>query len=136
MNVPVAIFFLTVDSVNFVRNFVAVLIGLMLTVNQRKGLNFSCTAFARYCMPVSYLKGARSRYYNTLLHWRKPENTAADPGIFLGGGASLRNGITNTNKPHKFFAEYQLFWKAAGHLRGGGGGGGHTPPPPPRFAPD
>ena len=31
----------------------------------------------------------------------------ADPGLFLGGGAPLRNGVTNTNKPH-FFAEYQL----------------------------
>ena len=28
--------------------------------------------------------------------------------IFLGGGAPLRNGVTNTNKPH-LFAEYQLY---------------------------
>ena len=26
--------------------------------------------------------------------------TGADPGFFLGGGAPLRNGVTNTNKPH------------------------------------
>ena len=34
--------------------------------------------------------------------------TGADPGFFLGGGAPLRNDVTNTNKPH-FFAEYQLY---------------------------
>ena len=34
--------------------------------------------------------------------------SGADPGFFLGGGAPLRNGVTNTNKPH-FFAEYQLY---------------------------
>ena len=26
----------------------------------------------------------------------------ADPGFFIGGGAPLRNGVTNTNKPHFF----------------------------------
>ena len=31
------------------------------------------------------------------------------PGYdFSGGGASLRNGVTYTNKPH-FFAEHQLY---------------------------
>ena len=34
--------------------------------------------------------------------------SGADPEFFLGGGAPLRNGVTNTNKPH-FFAEYQLY---------------------------
>ena len=52
--------------------------------------------------------------------------SAADPGFFLGGGAPLRNGVTNTNKPH-FLAEYQLYKKTVGHLRGGGG---CTPPAP------
>ena len=28
--------------------------------------------------------------------------------ILLGGGAPLRNGVTNPSKPH-FFAEYQLY---------------------------
>ena len=28
--------------------------------------------------------------------------TGADPGFFSGGGAPVRNGITNTNKPHFF----------------------------------
>ena len=50
-----------------------------------------------------------------------PFTAGADPGSFLGGGAPLRNGITNTNKSH-FCAEYQLYYKAVGHLRGGGGG--------------
>ena len=27
-----------------------------------------------------------------------PQFTGADPGFFLGGGAPLRNGVTNTNK--------------------------------------
>ena len=62
-----------------------------------------------------------------------PFTAGADPGSFLGGGAPLRNGITNTNKPH-FCAEYQLYYKAVGHLRGGGGGGAH-PQHHPRSAP-
>ena len=33
----------------------------------------------------------------------------ADPGFLLGGGAPLRNGLTNTNKPLFSFAEYQLY---------------------------
>jgi len=41
--------------------------------------------------------------------------SGADPGFFLGGGAPLRNGVT----------EYQLCQKATCHLRGRGGG--HTP---------
>ena len=57
--------------------------------------------------------------------------TGADPGFFLGGGAPLRNGVTNTNKSH-FLAEYQLYKKTVGHLRGGGA---HPLHPPPRSAP-
>ena len=58
--------------------------------------------------------------------------------IRLRGGSRifLRRGCTrlflyfNTNKPRSFFfAQYQLYWKTAGHLRGGGGG--RTPAPPP-----
>ena len=30
------------------------------------------------------------------------QQAGADPGLFLGGGAPLRNGVTNTNKPHIF----------------------------------
>ena len=44
--------------------------------------------------------------------------TGADPGLFLGGGAPLRNDVTNTNEPH-FFEEYQLYKKAVDHLREG-----------------
>ena len=47
--------------------------------------------------------------------------------IFLGGGA-----LVSSNKPHSFFAEYQLYQKTAGHLRGGGA---HPLHPPPRSAP-
>ena len=34
------------------------------------------------------------------------QNAGADPGFFLRGGAPCLN--FNTNKPHSFFAEYQL----------------------------
>ena len=46
----------------------------------------------------------------------------ADPGFFLGGGA-LVSCSTSTPINHIvfFFAEYQLYQKTAGHLRGGGG---------------
>ena len=59
----------------------------------------------------------------------------------LKGGSRIffRRGCTrlllyfNTNKPHSFFfAEYQLYQKTAGHLRGGGT---HPLHPPPRSAP-
>ena len=44
--------------------------------------------------------------------------------VFRGHfGPPVRNGVTNTNKPH-FLAEYQLYKKTVGHLRGGGV---HTP---------
>ena len=33
-------------------------------------------------------------------------NSGADPGFYLGGGALV---YFNTNKPHSFFAEYQLY---------------------------
>ena len=49
----------------------------------------------------------------------------ADPRFFLGGGA-LVSFSTSTLINHIvffFFAEYQLYWKTAGHL----GEGGHTP---------
>ena len=51
----------------------------------------------------------------------------ADPGLFLGSGASLlQHHIV-------FFGEYQLYKKAAGHFKGGGGA--HPLHPPPRSAP-
>ena len=49
----------------------------------------------------------------------------ADPRVFLGGGA-LVSFSTSTLINHIvffFFAEYQLYWKTAGHL----GEGGRTP---------
>ena len=61
----------------------------------------------------------------------------ADPGFFLGGGA-LVSYSTSTPINHivlfcfvLFVAEYQLYWKTAGHLRGGA----HPLHPPPRSAP-
>ena len=49
--------------------------------------------------------------------------------IFLGGGAPLRNGVTNINKP--------VVLESHRSPRGGGGGGGCAHPlhPPPRSAP-
>ena len=62
--------------------------------------------------------------------------TGADPGFFLGGGA-LVSCSTSTPINHIvflfFFAEYQLYQKTAGHLRGRGGA--HPLHPPPRSAP-
>ena len=41
-------------------------------------------------------------------------------GIFFRKGCIRLLLYFNTNKPHSFFlAEYQLYWKTAGHLRGG-----------------
>ena len=45
--------------------------------------------------------------------------TEADPGLFLGRGAPLRKGVTNTNKRH-FFAEYQLYYIESRRLSEGG----------------
>ena len=50
--------------------------------------------------------------------------TEADPGLFLGGGAPLRKGVTNTNKWH-FFAGYQLYYIES--RRSSQGGGGRNP---------
>ena len=57
----------------------------------------------------------------------------ADPGFFLGGGA-LVSGSTSTPINHIvfLFAEYQLYQKTKGHLRGGA----HPLHPPPRSTPD
>ena len=48
--------------------------------------------------------------------------SGADPGFFLGWSA-LVSCSTSTPINHIvfFFAEYQLYQKTAGHLRGGGG---------------
>ena len=58
----------------------------------------------------------------------------ADPGFLLGGGA-LVSCSTSTPINHIaffFFAQYQLYYKTAGHLRGGA----HPLHPRPRYAPD
>ena len=56
----------------------------------------------------------------------KCKNLRGRSRIFLGGV----HHYFNTNKPHSFFAEYKLNYKAASHLRGGGGA--HPLYPPPR----
>ena len=59
----------------------------------------------------------------------------ADPGFFLGGGARVScSSSTPINHIVFFFAEYQLYKKTAGHLRGGGGGM-RTPAPSPYIRP-
>ena len=50
--------------------------------------------------------------------------TGVDPGFFLRRGCTRLLLYFNTNKPHSFsffLAEYQLYQKTAGHLRGLGG---------------
>ena len=61
-------------------------------------------------------------------------HSGADPGFFLGGGA-LVSCSTSTPINHIvfFFAEYQLYLKTSGHLRGGGDA--HPLHPPPRSTP-
>ena len=58
------------------------------------------------------------------------EAPGADPGFFLGGGA-LVSYSSSTPKNHIvfFFAEYQLYYKTAGHLRRGGGCAPPAPSP-------
>ena len=45
----------------------------------------------------------------------------------LGGGAPLRNGVTNTNKPHIFFLQKASCVRKPQVISGVGGGGGCTP---------
>ena len=47
-------------------------------------------------------------------------HTGADPGFFLGGGALVSCSSTSINHIVCFFAEYQLYYKTAGRLRGWG----------------
>ena len=42
----------------------------------------------------------------------------ADPGLFLGGGAPLRNGVTNTNKPY-FFCRIPVVLESCRSSQGG-----------------
>ena len=59
-------------------------------------------------------------------------NTGTDPGFFLGGGALVScSTLTPINYIVFFLAEYQLYEKTAGHLRGGGGGTPGTLPQDP-----
>ena len=75
--------------------------------------------------------GAACAYIADIRESPPGSNAGADPGFFLGGEGYH---FFNTNKPH-FFAEYQLYEKAAGHLRGGGGGGAHPLQLPARSTP-
>ena len=67
---------------------------------------------------------------------RVSDMAGADPGFLLGGGA-LVSCSTSTPINHVcfFFAEYQLYKKTSGHLRGGGGGVAHPLHLPTRSAP-
>ena len=65
----------------------------------------------------------------------KKRLTRGGSRIFFRRGCTRLLLYFNTNNPHIFFfAEYQLYQKAAGHLRGGGGGCA-PPAPSPRSAP-
>ena len=71
----------------------------------------------------------------SLQHNEACAEAGADPGFFLGESALL-SCSASTPKNHIvffFFAEYQLYWKTAGHLRGGGSA--HPLHPPPRSVP-
>ena len=49
--------------------------------------------------------------------------SGADPGFFLGGGALISCSTSTPINHIVFLAEYQLYYKTAGHPEGGGGGG-------------
>ena len=46
----------------------------------------------------------KERFLHSPIHYYTC-TTGVDPGFFLGGGAPLRNGVTNV----VFFGEYQLY---------------------------
>ena len=61
--------------------------------------------------PVSVIESATFRSaVKRSTDWANPDmeqlyiGSGADPGFFLGGGA-----LVSSNKPHSFFAEYQLY---------------------------
>ena len=47
--------------------------------------------------------------------------SGADPGFFLGGGALISCSTSTPINHIVFLAEYQLYYKTAGHPEGGGG---------------
>ena len=46
--------------------------------------------------------------------------SGADPGFFLGGGALISCSTSTPINHIVFLAEYQLYYKTAGHPGGGG----------------
>ena len=71
----------------------------------------------------------------TILHKPELSTAGADPGFFLGGGAPLRNGVTNTDKSHIFFQNSSCVRKPLVISGRRGGGGAQPLHPPPRSAP-
>ena len=73
---------------------------------------------------VTRMDTTKSGHHLLLKYFKQP---GADPGFFLGGDA-LVSCSTSTPINHLvfFLAEFQLYQKTAGHLRGGGG----APPAP------
>ena len=58
------------------------------------------------------------------------QTAGTDPGFFLGGGTPLRNGVTNTNKPHMHFFSLNISCIKKPPVISGGWGVGCTPPAP------
>ena len=63
--------------------------------------------------------------------YQRVHQSGADPGFFLGGGAPLRIGVTNTNKPHTFLQSTSCIRKPQVIS----GKGAHPLHPPSRSAP-
>ena len=76
-------------------------------------------------------------FWNNNMAAMSSYQAGADPGFFLGGGAPLRNDVTDRWGKKKFKANTYLRRRKL-HLMGGGGGGGGVHPlhPPTRSAPD
>ena len=74
----------------------------------------------------------KTEHYRVTVHTEEL-CTGVDPGYFLGGGAPLRNGVTDFNT-NIFFLQNTSCIRKLQVFSWGGGGGGRHPQPLPRSA--
>ena len=91
--------------------------------------------FIRMNVQVTYIFIPIVSHTDSFCHRGKSKlgiGPGADPGFFLGGGAPLRNDITDGEVKKKKFKYVYTKKKASSR----GGGGAHPLHPPPRSAPE